>query len=109
MVSREEWRRWMDEKNKLISAHNQEKADLVNELRALRKSLSPQASALFQELQLGEQQRASLEEQVVRVTMDLEGVEVGLMWVNAALLWFPPTHAPRLSVTARVTGFVVAS
>lgn len=41
MISREEWRNWMSQKEELIRSHNNEKAYLIKETRSLRKALSP--------------------------------------------------------------------
>lgn len=38
---REEWRQGMDDKQKMVRAHNAEKAELLAETRALRKALNP--------------------------------------------------------------------
>ena len=66
----------MEEKQLLIRVHNQEKYDLINELKSLRKSIGPESKELYEELFNGEKARARLEEEVVRVTMNLETAQV---------------------------------
>jgi hypothetical protein len=79
IISKEEWRLWIEEKKRLLRSHNQEKHDLVHEIRALRKSLAPESKELYEELFNGEKARASLEEELVKVTMNLETSQVLLI------------------------------
>jgi uncharacterized membrane-anchored protein YjiN (DUF445 family) len=76
MITKEEWRVWIEEKRHLIRSHNVEKHDLVNEMRSLRKALTPESKELFEELFHGEKVRANLEEELVKVTMNLESSQV---------------------------------
>ena len=39
--SRDQWRQWTDEKQALIRAHNEEKQELLAEMRSLRKAMNP--------------------------------------------------------------------
>ena len=69
----------MQEKQQLIKLHNQEKYDLINELKTLRKSIGPESKELYEEMYKGEKDRSRLEEEVVRVTMNLETAQVCLL------------------------------
>lgn len=64
--SKEEWRNWAEEKHKLVQAHNEVKASLINEIRTLRKSLNPNTEQTFLDLQRSESLRLKLEEELVK-------------------------------------------
>lgn len=64
MISRDEWRSWIDEKHRLVTIHNQEKAELMQELRALRLALNPQTEQIMIDLRRSDSLRKSMEEDI---------------------------------------------
>ena len=67
----------------MIRQHNQEKADILNELRYLRRVQNPLAhEGIRYEQKKDEKIRSTLDDEVVRKGMQLEGIEVRSIILN---------------------------
>eukprot|EP00597_Dinobryon_sp_UTEXLB2267_P012265 CAMPEP_0170122228 /NCGR_PEP_ID=MMETSP0020_2-20130122/16510_1 /TAXON_ID=98059 /ORGANISM="Dinobryon sp., Strain UTEXLB2267" /LENGTH=1705 /DNA_ID=CAMNT_0010353037 /DNA_START=47 /DNA_END=5164 /DNA_ORIENTATION=+ len=85
VISREEWRNWIDEKHKLVQSHNEVKSSLINEIRTLRKSLNPNSEQAFLDLQKSENMRIKLEEELVRTQIQCDQLRSELTQVQIKL------------------------
>lgn len=73
---RDEWRKWVAEQQVLIREHNAEKAELLAELRALRKAQNPNSEQLQFEIQKTVLVTSGLEDEVVRMQIQVDQVQV---------------------------------
>jgi len=85
VISREEWRNWIDEKHKLVQSHNEVKSSLINEIRTLRKSLNPNSEQAFLDLQKSENMRIKMEEELVRTQIQCDQLRSELTQVQIKL------------------------
>lgn len=84
-ISREEWRKWIEDKHNLIQEHNQVKAMLMEEIKVLRKSLTPMSEQAFDELKRSEELRRRQEEELIRVHIANDDLRDDLATVTANL------------------------
>lgn len=78
-ISREEWRRWIQDKHNLIQEHNQVKTALMNEIKTLRKALSPATDQVFQELKKNEEVRKKQEEEMIQAHIERDNFKVNIL------------------------------
>lgn len=74
-ISREEWRQWIQDKHNLIQEHNQVKSALMNEIKTLRKALSPASEQVFQDLKKNEDVRKKQEEEIIQVHIERDSLK----------------------------------
>ena len=75
-IAREEWRKWVDEKQQLIHDHNVEKAKLLAELHVLRRAVDPKSRELLNEKETMVRLNAELEGYAVDSSIQLQNMQV---------------------------------
>lgn len=84
-INREEWRRWIEDKQNLIQEHSQVKTALMNEIRNLRKALTPSSEQAYQELKKSEDIRRQQEEELVQIHIENDNLREELRMLKNQL------------------------
>jgi hypothetical protein len=84
-ISREEWRKWIEDKHNLIQEHNHVKSMLMEEIRILRRSMNPQSQQTFEELRRSEEIRNRVEEELIRAQIANDGLRDDLFSISVRL------------------------
>lgn len=75
-ISREEWRNWIQDKHNLIQEHNQIKNSLMNEIKTLRKALTPTTEKAHEEIKRLEDHKKQLDDQVITSHIEIDRLQV---------------------------------
>lgn len=85
LISKDEWRAWIEEKHRIIRAHNTEKSELMAELRALRMAMSPSSLQALTALKRSEEQKVRLEDELIKSDMDRDAIQADLQEAMAQI------------------------
>lgn len=77
-ISREEWRRWIQDKHNLTQEHNQVKQALMNEIKTLRAAMPAKQEQLVADLLKNEEIRKKLEEDMIQAHIEKDSMKVRL-------------------------------
>jgi hypothetical protein len=88
-VSRDDWRKWVDEKQRMIRSHNKEKTDMLLEMKRLRKLLDPRNRDVLSDNQNMYRANVQLEEHSINANIRLDTLTVRISCSQAFLSFVP--------------------